>query len=67
MRYKKIKIDKTKLLSMLATKRSIFDNLHKKMEKIPETLEPGESVCLVYLFTYTSYYIHSFEALCNII
>jgi len=42
-KYKKIKIDKNKLLNMLATKRSTFDSLHKKMEKIPDMLECVES------------------------
>lgn len=43
-RYKKIKIDKTKLLSVLGTcKRSTFDSLFKKMEKIPDMLEAAES------------------------
>ncbi|KAL9975854.1 hypothetical protein ACROYT_G013066 [Oculina patagonica] len=42
-KYKKIKIDKTKLLNMLGAKRSTFDNLHKKMEKIPDMLESAES------------------------
>ncbi|CAH3042114.1 unnamed protein product [Pocillopora meandrina] len=43
-RYKKIKIDKTKLLSVLGTcKRSTFDSLFKKMEKIPDMLEATES------------------------
>lgn len=37
-------MDKTKLLNMLATKRSTFDSLYKKMEKIPDTLECGESI-----------------------
>ncbi|KAJ7384934.1 Origin of replication complex subunit 6 [Desmophyllum pertusum] len=41
-RYQKIKMDKTKLLNMLATKRSTFDSLHKKMEKIPGILESAE-------------------------
>ena len=41
LRHKKIKMDKTKLLNMLATKRSTFDSLYKKMEKIPDTLECG--------------------------
>lgn len=42
-RYKKIKIDKTKLLSVLGTcKRSTFDSLFKKMEKIPDMLEASE-------------------------
>lgn len=34
-------MDKTKLLNMLATKRSTFDSLYKKMEKLPDTLECG--------------------------
>ena len=43
LRYKKIKIDKTKLLSVLGTcKRSTFDSLFKKMEKIPDMLEASE-------------------------
>lgn len=43
LRYKKIKIDKTKLLSVLGTcKRSTFDSLFKKMEKIPDMIEASE-------------------------
>lgn len=42
LRYQKIKIDKTKLLNLLNTKKSTFDSLHKKMEKIVPTLESGE-------------------------
>ena len=48
LRHKKIKIDKTKILNILATKRSTFDSLHKKMEKIPDTLECGKSGNLFY-------------------
>lgn len=38
-KHQKIKVDKTKLLNLLATKRSTFDSLHKKMEKVIPTLE----------------------------
>lgn len=41
-RHQKIKIDKTKLLNALGAKRSTFDSLHKKMEKIIPSLESVE-------------------------
>ena len=43
LRYQKIKIDKTKLLNLLNTKKTTFDSLHKKMEKIVPTLESGKT------------------------
>ena len=46
LRYQKIKIDKTKLLNLLNTKKSTFDSLHKKMEKIVPTLESGKTDCI---------------------
>ena len=36
-------MDKTKLLNLLNTKKSTFDSLHKKMEKIIPTLESGKT------------------------
>lgn len=43
LRHQKIKIDKSKLLNLVGIKRSTFDTLHKKMEKIVPTLESGKT------------------------
>ncbi|XP_015749988.1 PREDICTED: origin recognition complex subunit 6-like [Acropora digitifera] len=45
-RHQKIKIDKTKLLNALGAKRSTFDSLHKKMEKIIPSLESDQAYSL---------------------
>ena len=54
LRYQKIKIDKTKLLNVIVAKRSTFDSLHKKMEKIIPSLKSGErsrfSFCFLFFF-----------------
>lgn len=42
-KYQKIKIDKTKLLNVIVAKRSTFDSLHKKMEKIIPSLKSVEN------------------------
>lgn len=48
-------MDKTKLLNMLATKRSTFDSLYKKMEKIPDTLKCGILWNIIMLYNLAMY------------